>query len=392
MTVRTGRRLLVHLTVAVLLAAILALPAVRATHTEEFDLWANVDVSDFGVEDIYRWNKVYLFPNTNFCLNDFLEFTKKDGYAGQVSWQWMIERIQSTNPTYDFYAVYLQYTLNPSWNKGNPDPGNIEYADYKNQEASVKIDVFASERVSAYKPDTSTGSESASYGITASVGTTGSSASFSQTTGYTKPEVTITANTDSNWGGQHIWDLDFGGAAPEKQFTFYFTVLIATNEGTDLELDLTMKWRLESLGCPVPWTEKHIDEFWWEKTLRLYFPPDVTLYQPASDAIGSSSVTIDWSQYAGAYFANYQIFYKKSSVTSWTYSSTITSVGTTSKTVAGLDSSTSYDFQVKWEVTYGYGRFTNVVSATTDPSGGGGGGGGGGGQPPVPLDNSGPGT
>ncbi len=141
------------------------------------------------------------------CWTDY-----EDGYAGQVHWEWKVARIESTNPLYDFYAVYLLYSIGPSSWTGNPNPGSIEWAEYRTTDASVNMDLLAGQEVATYKPDTTQGSSSASYGVSVGVSRTGPDASFTASVDYTKPDVTISPHTDWNWAGFQSWSMGFGGA------------------------------------------------------------------------------------------------------------------------------------------------------------------------------------
>jgi len=338
---------------------------------ETVNLW-NADTSQQGTEDLYRWGQVQeQWCDPYWCAPP----TYANGYAGQVHWQWMIQRISSTNPQYDFYAIYLLYSLSPSYARGNPDPNNIQYAHYYNIDASVMMDLFSSQMVGAYKPDTSGGTESASVGIQASVSPTGPNAGFSAVRSYSKPDVTVSAVTDWTWAGYQRWDIGFGGwgqgASNYKQFTFEFSLLVVTLEGADLEMDLALAWHL-GLSEWVPYTSA-TDDFTWTKTLRVYYPKDVVLTSAFTG--GCQEVDLAWSQYQGKYFSTYDVYYKPSSGSTWTYYNSHWPAADTTA-IAILGASTSYDFQLGWTVTLGYGRFSNILTAVSGPACGGGGGGG----------------
>ena len=345
-----------------LVAVLLWTPLSRAE--DEFDIWTSPDVSQVGTEDIYRWSMVEVtscWLDGSGCWTDY-----EDGYAGQVHWEWKVARIESTNPLYDFYAVYLLYSIGPSSWTGNPNPGSIEWAEYRTTDASVNMDLLAGQEVATYKPDTTQGSSSASYGVSVGVSRTGPDASFTASVDYTKPDVTISPHTDWNWAGFQSWSMGFGGAAPSQQFLLYFTTLVRTSEGAGLELDLNMNWGLRQDRCYITYISVcSYDVFTWAKTLRVYFPTDVTLTSATTGACQAADLA--WTQYSGKYFSRYRVYYKLSSEPSWTWYATITSPTQTTSSVSGLSGSAQHDFQIMWETTYGYGRFTNVRSAASGP-------------------------
>lgn len=350
-----------------LTVGLFSLPTVRAE--SEADLWTSADISFADGLNLYRWGQVdeigYAF---GVCLPTG---NKLDGYGGQVTWSVKLERIESTDPEYDYYAAYLRFYIAPSSHLGNPDPNNIEVADYTTVDATITMNLLTpDQRILHRLPVSTSGTVSKTYGVGASVGP-GISGSFDVTNTYTAPEVEVVVTADELWGGFATWDFNFGAGSPSSELVSYVTMLVGVNEGADFEFDLTMTWELDAWKHCI-FQLGYSDHFTWQETIRMYFLPAVTLFQPPDDVIGSSSVTITWSQYTGNYFANYKVFYKKSSDPSWTHFATITTLGTTSKWVYGLDSGTSYDFQVKVEVTHGYGRFSNIVSATTKTGGGGG--------------------
>jgi hypothetical protein len=122
----------------------------------------------------------------------------------------------------------------------------------------------------------------------------------------------------------------------------------------------------------------------------------VSLYPISDDDTTASSVALSWTQYDGAdapfYFRSYRIEKSSDGGTTWQSAGTVYGLSTTSFTVSGLQSETTYSFRVRVaDVFSRIGDPSNVQTATTDPSGGGGGGGGGY-PPPVPMGNSGPGT
>jgi hypothetical protein len=131
-----------------------------------------------------------------------------------------------------------------------------------------------------------------------------------------------------------------------------------------------------------------------------YVYPDgvgyVSLYPISDDDTTESSVALSWSQYAfpdaSYYFSAYLVQRSTDGGTTWATVQTITSLSTTSTTVSGLQSDTTYWFRILVRDDFRrLGDPSNVQTATTDPSGGGGGGGGGY-PPPVPLDDPGSGT
>lgn len=358
-----------------LLVGPIGAPVARAT--SNFDLWTKSDVSFGAVEDLYRMKQV----DANFCSGSTCTFVPDiaNGYGGQVSWQWMTTRIPSTNPEYDYYAVYVQLTINPSANKGNPNPATYTLANYKTTSASVRLNLLStSQRIAAYLPTTTIGSSTATYGIDASVSDSGqgwgAGVGFSASVSYEKPDVTITPNQDANWGGFQSWAFGFSSSAPSKMFTFTMTALVTTTEGADLELDLVMAWSLS--GIRTVYTTVYGDSFTWTRTPRLYFPKDVTLNIAAPTGCGA--VVVTWTEYKGKYFADYKVFYKLNSSSSWnpTPFVTITSSYVTGYGGGTLTKGVLYDFQLKWEVTvagYTYGRYSRIKSSLpgTNCSGGG---------------------
>lgn len=212
-------------------------PAVQLGEIKDYDSPSISEVSGSGYEDIYRWNGVLRRCSWK---RDYA-----DGYAGQVGWQWWLERIDETNPEYDFFSVSVRLILDSSLNRISPPPEGIEYADYWTVRARVEMDLSPQQRVQDSRPLTQGG------------------------------EISISTNTDESWGGMSAWKLDFSDDVSGRQHRFDFWALIATLEGVTLNFNLTLRWELKSSGLEFPcW--HHADYLAWTKTLNLVFSAGTT--------------------------------------------------------------------------------------------------------------------
>ncbi len=338
--------------------------APRAAAANETNLWASAEIEQHGVEDLYRWGKVQTcFSPGGSCIYE-------DGYGGQVYWQWMVNRIEDINPQLDFYAVYLQFMVNPSYNKGNPDPTNIEYATYKSAGANVLMDLLpTNQQIGAYLPDSSIGTGTATYGISASVsdsgGNPGAGVTFTASQSYTISQVDVSASTDRNPGGYQSWGLSFTGDAPKKQYTFFLTALVGTGEGVDLELDITPSWSLNLIASGIGYVAA--DSFTWTRTLRVYWPKDPVNLKTAATA-GCQAVTLNWDAYTGRYFDAYPVYVRPPNGI-WMLWTIWTPQSLSTNTVKSLGPDTVYEFQMLYRVhitsgtDYFYSRLTNILSA-----------------------------
>ncbi|RLF73103.1 MAG: hypothetical protein DRN55_04570 [Thermoplasmata archaeon] len=94
--------------------------------------------------------------------------------------------------------------------------------------------------------------------------------------------------------------------------------------------------------------------------------PPVTLYVPVE--VTYSSVTLDWSRYAGEDFSRYEVHYSTQpnfQISSNTLAGVVEEIDTTTYTVENLRSRTTYYFKIRVYSIQGLQADSNEVSATT---------------------------
>jgi hypothetical protein len=197
-----------------LIACFLIISFLPSVFADSSDLYNNPDI--YGEESEYYYNA-------------------KGKAIGYQYWQWKVVYIENSDPSYDYYAVYIYQLSNPSRNIGT-GLGQIV-------KGTVTIDLLSSsQKIQEALPDRSSGSFKIGMGVSFS----GSSASFSESWSYTVADVDIDPCTIMEYGAYTDWDFTCSGDALDDQIELYYTALIKTYEHQplDVKLSLYTYWRL----------------------------------------------------------------------------------------------------------------------------------------------------
>ncbi|WXG42578.1 MAG: hypothetical protein WED04_00465 [Promethearchaeati archaeon SRVP18_Atabeyarchaeia-1] len=166
------------------------------------------------------------FPRDYYDTEWFL-WASQTYYVGHMALQWMVDYLPSSDPSYDYYAVYVSVDMNPSVNQGT-GTGRIA-------SGQVRIDMSSYCTAVAYQPTTSVGSYS--YGITATIG---ANPTFSATNTVTYPGIQVNPNMLLlNWGAPAIWNYNFNDKT--KEYNLIFTTLIRVQKYNSLIASITLK-------------------------------------------------------------------------------------------------------------------------------------------------------
>lgn len=223
MTLVEGIHLNVRRIVILSLALIVILGSQVSLVRAESDLWSNPDYEKFGTVD---YTEYYWFVSA---------------YMGFVAYEIHVEYLENTNPSYDYYAIYLIETINPSSNQGYWGGWTHIIS------ACTKADLLTSRQmVVDYLPDRTTGI----WNWQASFGIAGDELGFTVTSQYNLPDVVLNPNPDTHWGGFVTWTLDMLGtdynpSSRDDANKLRATIIVRTYEGDSLYMKFKMDttWR-----------------------------------------------------------------------------------------------------------------------------------------------------
>ncbi len=218
----------------ILVALIAIIIAMQPASVNAEELWSDPDYTYFNTIDYHQY---------------YVSGPLINVYLGFMAYEINIEYLENSDSTYDYYAIYVIETINPSYAQGNWwAPSYIE-------SAWTQINFLNSHQMLVDSlPDRS----DATVQWQASVGVNGDGVGFSATMQYALPDVIITKDPDTHWGGDVSWNLDMTWGAIGAAHVFRATIIVRTYEGeaVNVRISFHTDWKFRVFYGPYNMVSK----------------------------------------------------------------------------------------------------------------------------------------